>query len=73
MHRIHPQHGLRLFHRFDIEVDRNRLAVAAHQHAFERFVAAGMVGRSYLKEGTVRPLRSSEDSGMSYRIQLISV
>src|SRR4051794_19834351 len=34
VHRVDPQHGLRLFHRLDVEIDRHGLAVAAHQHAF---------------------------------------
>ena len=42
VHRIDPQHGLRLFHRLDVEIDRHRLAVAAHQHAFQDLVAAGV-------------------------------
>src|SRR4051812_33369947 len=42
VHRIDPQHRLRLFHRIDLQIDRDRLAVAAHQHAFQRLVATGV-------------------------------
>ena len=42
VHGIDPQHRLRLFHRLDVEIDRDRLAVAAHQHAFQHLVAAGV-------------------------------
>src|SRR5687768_4839387 len=42
MHRIDPQHRLRLFHRLDVEIDRDRLAVAAHQYAFQHLVGAGV-------------------------------
>src|SRR4051812_25142471 len=39
---IDPQHGLGLLDRLDVEVDRDRLAVAAHQHAFQHLVRAGV-------------------------------
>jgi len=39
VHGIDPQHGLRLFDRLDVEIDRHRLAVRAHQHTFQHFVA----------------------------------
>src|ERR1700728_4097053 len=39
---INPQHGLGLLNRLDIEIDRDRLAVAAHQHALENLVPAGI-------------------------------
>ena len=42
MHGVDPQHRLRLFHRLDVEIDRDRLAVAAHQHAFQHLVTAGI-------------------------------
>src|SRR3984957_6198444 len=42
VHGIDPQHRLRLLHRLDVEIDRDRLAVAAHQHAFQDLVAAGV-------------------------------
>jgi hypothetical protein len=42
MHGVDPQHRLRLFHRFDVQIDRDRLAVAAHQHAFQHLVTAGI-------------------------------
>ena len=40
MNWIDPQHGFRLFDRLDIQIDCNRLAIAAHQNAFQYFVAA---------------------------------
>src|SRR5262245_45873330 len=40
--RIDPRHLLGLLHRLDVEVDDDRLVVAAHQHAFERLVRAGV-------------------------------
>src|ERR1700733_16205090 len=42
MHGVDPQNRLRLFHRLDVEIDRDRLAVAAHQHAFKHLVGAGV-------------------------------
>src|SRR5262245_21361471 len=42
VHGIDPQHRLRLLDRLDVEIDRDRLAVAAHQHAFQYLVAAGI-------------------------------
>src|SRR6202012_3575054 len=33
VHRIDPQDGLRLFHRLDVDIDRDRLALAAPPHA----------------------------------------
>src|SRR3984957_9886040 len=36
--RIAPQHLFRFLDRFDVEVDGDRLAVAAHQHAFQRLI-----------------------------------
>ena len=42
MDRIDPQHGLRLFDRLDVEINGDRFAVAAHQHAFQGLVAAGV-------------------------------
>src|SRR4051794_8095200 len=42
VHRIYPQHCFRFLDRLDIEIDRNRLAIAAHQHAFEHLVTAGV-------------------------------
>ena len=40
--RVDPQHGLRLLHRRDVEIDGDGLAVAAHQHAFQHLVGAGI-------------------------------
>jgi hypothetical protein len=37
-----PTARLRFLDRLDVEVDRHRLAVAAHQHAFQHLVAAGI-------------------------------
>src|SRR5271170_890000 len=42
MYRIDPQYGLGLLDRLDVEIDRYRLAVAAHQHAFQNLVRAGV-------------------------------
>src|SRR5690349_17479414 len=42
VHGIDPQHRLRLLDRLDVEIDGDGLAVAAHQHAFQHFVAAGV-------------------------------
>src|SRR3954453_4641998 len=39
---IDPGHMLRLLDRFDGEIDHDGLFVAAHQHAFERLVGAGI-------------------------------
>src|SRR5258707_385628 len=38
--RVDPAHFFGFFHRFDVEVDDDRLVVAAYQHAFQ-----GLVGR----------------------------
>src|SRR5207302_1527760 len=40
MDRVDPRHVLGLLDRLDVEVDDDRLVVAAHQHAFERLVRA---------------------------------
>src|SRR5262245_3734186 len=42
MDRVDPWHLLRLLDRLDVEVDHHGLIVAAHQHAFERLVRAGI-------------------------------
>src|SRR5215831_10146974 len=42
VHGIDPQHRLRLLDRLDVEVDRDRLAVAANQNAFQHLIAAGI-------------------------------
>ena len=42
MRRVDPEHLLGLFRRLYIEVHRHRLAVGAHQHAFQHLVAAGV-------------------------------
>src|SRR5438132_525748 len=42
VHGIDPQHRLRLLHRLDVEVDGDCLAVAAHQHALQHLIAAGV-------------------------------
>src|SRR5689334_22808695 len=42
MNRIDPQHRFRLFDRLDIEIDCDRLAIAADQNAFQYFVAASV-------------------------------
>src|SRR5206468_2896899 len=42
MRRVDPPHILRRLRRLDVQVDRHRLAVAAHQHAFERLGRAGV-------------------------------
>src|SRR5262249_37781319 len=39
---IDPGHLLRLLDRLDVEIDHDGLVVAAHQHALERLVAAGV-------------------------------
>jgi uncharacterized protein YjbJ (UPF0337 family) len=39
---IYPQHGFRFLDRLDVEIDGNRLPIAAHQHALEHFVTAGV-------------------------------
>src|SRR5580765_3732765 len=39
---VDPPHRLGLLDRLDVEVDRDRLAVAAAEHALERLVAAGV-------------------------------
>jgi hypothetical protein len=41
MNRIDPRDGLRLVHAFDVEIDHHHV-VAAHQHAFEQIVGAGV-------------------------------
>ena len=38
--RVDPGDVFRLLDRFDVEIDHDRLVVAAHQHAFERLVLA---------------------------------
>src|SRR5215468_8606989 len=42
MDRVDPGHLFRLFDRLDVEIDHHGLVVAAHQHAFERLVRAGI-------------------------------
>src|ERR1700722_8881979 len=42
VHGIDPQDVFRLLDRFDVEVDGDRFAVAAHQHAFQRFIRTGV-------------------------------
>src|ERR1700704_5532128 len=42
LHGIDPQHGFGLFPRLDVKVDCDRLAVTAHQHAFQHLVGAGV-------------------------------
>ena len=39
---INPLHGFRLLHRLDVEIDHHRLAVAAHQDAFQHLVRTGV-------------------------------
>src|SRR5215212_127155 len=42
VNRIDPGNLLRLLHRLYVEIDDHGLVVAAHQHAFQRLVAAGV-------------------------------
>jgi hypothetical protein len=42
MRGIDPQHLLRLFYRLDVQVHRNRLAIAAAQHALQHLGRAGV-------------------------------
>ena len=42
MGRVDPAHRLRFLNGLDVEIDGDRLAVRAHQHAFERFFASGV-------------------------------
>src|SRR3569833_288042 len=42
MHGVDPQLRLRLLDRLDADVDSHRLAVGAHQHAFQHLVATGI-------------------------------
>src|SRR5262245_22177422 len=69
VHGIDPQHRLRLLYRFDIEIDRDRLAVAAHQDAFQDLVAAGV-------DLLMRHVRRHEDeiagAGFGGELQLLA-
>src|SRR5579859_3708002 len=40
--RVDPAHFLRPFDGLDVEIDDDRIVVAAHQHAFERLVGRGV-------------------------------
>src|SRR5436190_603809 len=42
VHRIDPQHGLGLLDGFDFQIDGDGFIVAAHQHAFQGLVGAGV-------------------------------
>src|SRR5690349_2098162 len=42
MDRVDPGHLFRLLDRLDVEIDDDRLVVAAYQHAFERLVGRGV-------------------------------
>ena len=42
MNRIDPKHALGLFDRFDCEVNGHGFVIAAHQHAFQRLLGAGI-------------------------------
>src|SRR6476660_6180554 len=69
MDRIDPEHGLGLLDRLDVEIDRDRLAVTAHQHAFQHLVAAGV-------DLLMRHVRRHEDEiagvGLGGELQLLA-
>src|SRR5690242_6636256 len=65
VHGVDPQYRLRLLYRLDVEIDRDRLAVTAHQHAFQNLVAAGV-------DLLMRHVRRHEDeiAGAGFRSEL---
>jgi len=67
--RVHPQYGLRLLHRLDVEIDRDGLTVAAHQHALQNLVRAGI-------DLLMRHVRRDEDEiagiGLGRELQMLA-
>src|SRR5579862_1956621 len=67
--RIDPQHGFRLLHRLDVEIDGDGLAVAAHQHAFQHLIRAGI-------DLLMRHVRRDEDEiariGLGGELQMLA-
>src|SRR6266436_3381149 len=69
MHGIDPQDRFGFLHRLDVEIDRDSLAVAAHQHAFKHLVAAGV-------DLLMRHVGRNEDKiagvGLRHKLQMLA-
>ena len=69
MDRIDPSDGLGLLDRLDVEIDGNRLAIAAHQHTFEHVVGAGI---DLLMRHIGRDIDEIARAGLGHEFEMIT-
>src|SRR6266436_1063868 len=69
MHGIDPQDRFGFLHRLDVEIDRDSLAVAAHQHAFKHLIAAGV---NLLMRHVGRNENEIAGVGLRHKLQMLA-